>query len=371
MGIIHLILGKANPERMNGVNKVVYNIATKQAENNWDVEVWGISKNTEINYPERLFSTRIFKKKKNPFSIPDDLKLEILKQDRSTIFHLHGGWIPLFSNLSLFLIKNKRKYVITPHGSYNTIAMQKNKILKKIYFELFEKKIIRNATKIHCIGESEISGLQSIFPTDKTTLIAYGFKKTAIDIIFNTQKSNIIFGFIGRLDIYTKGLDILIEGFANFSKTNPNSRLWIIGDGNEKEKLSQIINSYHIKDKIELFGSKFGTEKNVLLQQMDIFVHPSRNEGLPVSILEAADFGKPCLVTKNTNIGGFIEHYNAGISIPIPDASLLTKSFHKIFAIWKNQNQYETTCKNARKMVEEIFDWEKVLNEMKVKLYNF
>jgi hypothetical protein len=43
MEIIHIVLGKANPDRMNGVNKVVYQLATKQVEFGENVAVWGLS----------------------------------------------------------------------------------------------------------------------------------------------------------------------------------------------------------------------------------------------------------------------------------------------------------------------------------------
>lgn len=370
MGIVHLILGKANPEKMNGVNKVVYNIAEKQAGKNIHVEVWGISENTDINFPERAFITKIFKRKKNPFSVPEDLKKAILESDESTIFHLHGGWIPVFASVSSFLKKNNRRYVITPHGAYNAIAMNKSKTIKKIYFTLFEKNVIKNASKIHCIGESEIDGLQSVFPNDKSVLITYGFD-TVKDLFYcNSDKNNMIFGFVGRLDIYTKGLDLLIESFASFSKEQPNSKFWIIGDSNEKSDLIKIIERHEITDKVELLGSKFGEEKNSLIKKMDVFVHPSRNEGLPVSVIEAANFGKPCIVTKNTNIGHLIEKYNAGINIPFPDSKLLEQAFIEIHNIWKDQNQYEKICQNAVKMVEEAFDWNRILEEMNTKLYN-
>ncbi|RNA61978.1 glycosyltransferase [Chryseobacterium nematophagum] len=369
MGVIHLILGKANPEKMNGVNKVVYNLATKQADNKETVEVWGISENTEINYPERNFKTKIFKKNTNPFSIPESLKKEILKSDMTTIFHLHGGWIPVFYSLSKFLKKNKRKFVITPHGAYNTYAMNKSKWVKKIYFTFCEKTVIKNASKIHCIGESEIDGLHTIYPTSKAVLITYGYEKSKEDFHINRTKDSIIFGFIGRLDIYTKGLDLLIESFAIFSKQNPNSQLWIIGDSNEKNRLLQKIKNHQLNDIVELFGSKFGEEKNTLLKKMDVFVHPSRNEGLPVSVIEAANFGKPCIVTKNTNIGHFIEKYNAGINIPIPDSTLLVNALTDIYTIWKNQNEYKKMCENAIKMVEEAFDWNTILEEMNTRLY--
>ncbi len=369
MGIIHLILGKANPEKMNGVNKVVYNIATKQAENNFHVEVWGISENTEINYPERLFTTKVFKRNKNPFSIPKGLKKEILKSDPSNIFHLHGGWIPVFSSLSKFLNKNQRKYVITPHGAYNTVAMEKSKLRKKVYFNLFEKRVIKNASKIHCIGESEIDGLQTVFPNQKSVLIPYGFEQLKEEFQINSHQKQIIFGFVGRLDIYTKGLDLLVESFASFNANHPDSKFWIIGDGKEKDELHKLIESYKMSGKIELLGSKFGEEKNDLIKKMDVFVHPSRNEGLPVSVIEAAHFSKPCIVTKNTNIGYIIEKYNAGINIPFPDSKLLEQAFIEIHNIRKNQYQYEKICRNALKMVKEAFDWNTILQQMNTQLY--
>lgn len=114
MEIIHLILGKANPNRMNGVNKVVYQLATKQAESGKNVSVWGITKDLTHNYGERNFETILFKAKKNPFLIGRNLKDSIRKKKGKATFHLHGGWIPTYSTISRFLSKNNIPFVITP-----------------------------------------------------------------------------------------------------------------------------------------------------------------------------------------------------------------------------------------------------------------
>ena len=55
MEIIHIILGKANPERMNGVNKVVHEMASNQTQRGYEVMVWGITTNPVHDYPERGF----------------------------------------------------------------------------------------------------------------------------------------------------------------------------------------------------------------------------------------------------------------------------------------------------------------------------
>ena len=65
MKIIHLVLGKANPERMNGVNKVVHQLAKTQATLGQKVSVWGIANDLIPNYPIRNFKTVLFQQYSN------------------------------------------------------------------------------------------------------------------------------------------------------------------------------------------------------------------------------------------------------------------------------------------------------------------
>jgi hypothetical protein len=145
MEIIHLILGKADPERMNGVNKVVYQLATQQHLFGEQVAVWGITSDTTVNYNARNFETRLFLKQKNPFAFSPQLKEALLSKKGKAFFHLHGGWITVCYPLARFFYNNKIEFLITPHGAYNTIAMRKKFWLKKIYFRCIERKILNRA----------------------------------------------------------------------------------------------------------------------------------------------------------------------------------------------------------------------------------
>lgn len=370
MEIIHLVLGKANPNRMNGVNKVVYQLATKQVEYGEKVSVWGLTNDKEINYDGRNFETQLFIKKRNPFLIPAELKKSILEKKDKAIFHIHGGWIPIFSSIGNFLKKNNIPFVFTPHGSYNTIAMNRSFWTKKIYFMLFEKRLLQNAFKIHCIGKSETIGLRSLYKNKKTILVPYGFENN-VQLSFEEPKNEkIIFGFVGRLDIYTKGLDTLILAFKKLIKTNPKAQLWIVGDSDEKARLNKMIIQNNLRKNVILFGGKFGKEKEDILNQMDVFVHPSRNEGLPTSVIEAASFGKPCIVTDATNIGDLISEYQCGETIHKQDSNLLCKSMAKFILHWENQSEFLEIRKNATRMVHDNFNWKKVVQEFNTKLYN-
>ncbi|MDI9310784.1 MAG: glycosyltransferase [Limnohabitans sp.] len=370
MEIIHLILGKANPERMNGVNKVVFGMASHQESFGEKVIVWGITKDKEKNYPDRNFETRLFLKSKNPFGISTELKNAILEKKDKAIFHFHGGWIPVYYTLSKFLNKHSIPFVVTPHGAYNAIAMKKSQWLKKIYYSFFEKNMLRKASKIHCLGQSELDNTATLFESDKAILIPYGYESNLKNIACESKdESQFIFGFIGRLDIYTKGLDKLIDGFQNFFDTHPNARLWMIGDSDEKEVLKKMIEERNLTNKVVFFGSKFGKQKETLLKNIDVFVHPSRNEGLPASVIEAASFGKPCLVSKATNVGEMIQEYNAGKMIDEVASNTIATAMEELYMLSLQKEDFKNMGHNAIKMIKENFNWNKIIHDYKTQLY--
>lgn len=363
MEIIHIVLGKANPDRMNGVNKVVYQLATRQSASGRKVSVWGITKSNERNFGERNFDTRLFESNRNPFRVDKNLIAALLSKKGKAIFHLHGGWIPVFSTISRILSSSQIPFVFTPHGAYNTIAMERSSILKNIYFKLFERRMLRRASKIHCIGESEVSGLKGIFRTEKTFLLPYGFETPAGEtpkrIIHEKQ---FIIGFVGRLDIYTKGLDILLDAFADRRKHLHNASIWIVGDSDERIQLDEMIESRRLQKNVVMWGSKFGPDKDHLIRQMDVFVHPSRNEGLPSAVLEASVMGIPAVVSLATNVGSYIQAYNSGRVIPNEDPEALGKALEEFYNK-KREGELEAIGRNGRRMVEEAFNWNQIIRE--------
>ena len=154
--IIHLILGRADPNSLNGVNVVVHNIATVQQKQGCDVEVWGITKNInladhELIYPLYLFKSMSFRFSKNNKLID---RLKIIP--KNTIFHFHSVFIPEFYVFSRSLKRYGFKWVISPHGGYGLVGHRKNAFLKFIYKKLFENTFIKEASAIHAIAASDI-----------------------------------------------------------------------------------------------------------------------------------------------------------------------------------------------------------------------
>ncbi|MFM5303517.1 glycosyltransferase family 4 protein [Aeromonas caviae] len=100
---------------------------------------------------------------------------------------------------------------------------------------------------------------------------------------------------IGDLNrIYVKGWDLLIPIFSEVSKSNADWRLKIAGDGIEgKIILKDLAKKYGVASKVDFLGSVQNIES--LLQESSIFILTSRNEGMPMALLEAMSQGCACI----------------------------------------------------------------------------
>lgn len=368
MKIIHLVLGKANPNRMNGVNKVVNSLANYQFDLGYDVQIWGITHTPHDPVPERAFPTRLFPALKHKLWVHKDIAKALQALPPPTVFHIHGGFIPEFFHVHRLLKKQHIPYLHTAHGAYNTVAMQRSRWLKKVYFTLFEKPLLKHAKALHFIGESELLAIQKVMKNEKSILIPNGQQPIPTSISKVRNKIAPIFGFCGRFDIYTKGLDLLLEAFSNFAQHKPFSELWLIGDGPQRAKLEEMAKKLCIEKQVIFWGKKFGHEKKALLQQLDVFFHPSRNEGLPGAVLEAAAMQIPCVVSKESNMGDYIHNFRAGKCLPQNDAAHLLEAMLDMYSIWENPKHYGVIQKNTQLMLRKAFDWKIIAHRM-VKTY--
>ncbi len=360
MKIIHLILGKANPDRMNGVNKVVYELATQQALHGYDIAVWGITADVRNNYGERIFDTQLFRRARLPFGWPRGLAAALEALPTDVVVHLHGGWIPVFATVGRELARRGIAFVLTAHGAYNRIAMQKSHLRKRLYFQLLERKLLRSAARVHCIGQSEMNGLAEICPEARMQLLPYGFEATA-EARHLPDNPRCVFSFVGRLDIHTKGLDLMVAAFRLLARYSGQWEWHITGDGGERAALEQRVQQAGIGRQVVFTGSKFGDEKEAVLASSDVFLHASRNEGLPASVLEAAAMGLPCLVTQATNVAADVVAYGAGLAVPDNDAEALAQALRTLLDAW-HHNGLTAMQHNSRRMVLERFGWPNLLD---------
>ena len=361
MKIIHVLLGKSNPETANGVNKFVNGIAEELHNSGYDVEVWGLSKNKCINFKTN-YALKIFKQK-TFFFIDDEIISEIKKLDnKSTIFHFHSVFIKEFHTIVKYLIKYDFKYSISPHSGYNKAALlNKNFFLKKIYINLFEKTIIKNARFIHVNNPSEIDYFNPLIKSKKVISTPNGYSLENLSFK-NTVKKKYVIGFMGRFSIQQKGLDLLLNGFKKYIQSDGKGILYLIGNGD----LSNLITNLppKVKSKIKLFGPSFGSEKEVLLSDMSIFIHTSRWEGFPLALIEAAANSLPLIVSKQTNLNDYVNRYDAGIVLDRNSPDDICESLLRGEHLFEENILQTRISKNAYCMVENEFSWKNIMNKL-------
>lgn len=96
------------------------------------------------------------------------------------------------------------------------------------------------------------------------------------------------------LEIQAKGLDLLLDSFEIFASKNSDWTLKIVGDGQDKTKLENIVKEKGLSDRVEFLG--YRSDIKELLLESSIFVLPSRWEGFPMSLTEAYECGLPVVV---------------------------------------------------------------------------
>ena len=359
--IIHITLGKANPNRPNGVNKVVDNILHYQVENGLDAELWGISFNLEHNYPNRNYNTHIFKDSKLKFKLDPALKLAIRQLDpERTIIHLHGVFLPQLFAVARLIRAQNIPYFFTPHGGYNLKALEKSKWLKRIYIGLFERFLVRHAKGVQLLGKSEGIGFSRYF-SNKTHLIPNGQPLLHL-LPENTEKEKVTIGFLGRIDIHTKGLDILLDGFQKVAEKF-SLHLEIVGDNGEIDQLKKMVTGLQLNDFVTFKGALFGEKKFETIRRWDALCLVSRNEGLPGVVLEAASVGVPSIVSPETNLGDYIDQFQSGWILEQYNGYGVANCLVDL-AQAKASRQLPEFQKNAKQMVAKAFDWNRIVQQL-------
>jgi len=125
------------------------------------------------------------------------------------------------------------------------------------------------------------------------------------------DKGLFTFCSVGRLHP-VKGFDILIRACSILREKVIAFRCYIVGTGEEKEKLEKIIATSSLTQEVILTGRLEDGDVGVLLEHADCVVIPSLNESIPLILSEAINFKKPLIVTNVGDMGFLAEKFNLG-----------------------------------------------------------
>ena len=154
---------------------------------------------------------------------------------------------------------------------------------------------------------------------------------------------------IGRL-VYQKAHNVLVDAMRLVLAEAPEVTLYIAGEGPLRKPLEEQIRQADLLDHVHLLGNR--TDIPELLRLTDIFVLPSRWEGLPMALLEAMDAGLPVVATDVEGVEEVIEKEINGLLVPPEDTGALADALLRLI---RDKSLRERMGELARQRVEEHY----------------
>lgn len=126
-----------------------------------------------------------------------------------------------------------------------------------------------------------------------------------------------------------KGHDVLLRALARLKERGVAVTVLIVGDGDERDRIHELAKGLGLDGKEARF---LGFRKDVpdLLLAADFFVLPSRNEGLPLAVLEAMARGLPVVVTPVGGVPEVVRNEEHGLIVPVDDPESLAGAIERL-----------------------------------------
>jgi L-malate glycosyltransferase len=168
---------------------------------------------------------------------------------------------------------------------------------------------------------------------------------------------DLVAGIVARLHP-VKDHSTLFNAFRLVVDKQPNAKLLIIGDGRERKNLEKLAGDLKLNANVFFLGTR--SDVPDLLQCMDVFVLSSKEEGLPLCVLEAMAAAKPVVATKVGGIPSVVKSGETGQLIPPADPQAMSMALLEIF---DNSAHGKEMGKNGRKRIEKNYDLKKTISE--------
>lgn len=128
---------------------------------------------------------------------------------------------------------------------------------------------------------------------------------------------------VGRLR-HQKGHEVLLRAMPEVLKEFPRAQLLIAGDGVLRQELEAQAAALNVYANVKFLGMR--KDVPILLSLADVFVFPSRFEGMPNAVLEAMSMGRPVIATSVQGVDELIQDEVNGLLVPMEDSAALSQA---------------------------------------------
>lgn len=228
------------------------------------------------------------------------------------------------SMLTLFLYRfiPRNKWVSVEFMMGATYFIESESFIANIMNKIIDREAKRLVKKANGTIYVTKEKLQEEYPPnrlsyslDNPDYFTYGVSDVVLDKEFlyertplSPDKTNFTLVSVGFMDSYRKGQHLLIEAVQELRNKGYSIELKLIGEGKKQEEFEQLANALGVADFVHFLGKISSRESLATeLKQSDIFLLPSKLEGLPRVIIEALAVGLP-VVASNVNGNSELVH---------------------------------------------------------------
>ena len=356
MKVLHFILGKANKDRANGVNQMIAGLAKYSVRQGAEVRV--IGKAESVEYQGEIivrdgFAVEAYSGWGKPLrtSLERDIKW-------ADIVHLHGVYSTWNLLVARMCRKANRPYLITLHNGLSPeSARVSGRLKKKVFHALLQRRHLESAGGIHVLTEEETTDLYAVAQPRNVFCIPNGIDLEDYPLLEKrsfTTTSSVTIGYLGRLSA-EKNIDALCEAFVNVN-TGGRMQLKLAGPPSD---YGNSIKKRYSKDRVELVGPVYGTDKDQFIRDLDLFVIPSLSEGFSIAVAESLALRTPLLVSRTSKMAHLYDQ--RAFFMCEPTKFGLEQGLRLALS---RCGEWESMADNGRRLIEERLNWCAVATEM-------
>ena len=207
------------------------------------------------------------------------------------IVHVHGSSATITIELLFAFFRGIRIRIAHCHNTTcNHIYI--HKVLKPIFNLLYTKAFACSSLAGKWLfGNENVYIIPNSFDTTRFRFNERNRKEIREKLHIDTQ---MLIGHIGRFNVQ-KNQEFILKVFEEIAAINSEAYLILVGTGPDFNKINQLAQNSAYFNRIIIYGETLEAEK--VYAAMDVFVFPSKHEGLPVVLLEAQISGLPCVVS--------------------------------------------------------------------------
>jgi len=251
-------------------------------------------------------------------AVPDRRLMEEINRWQPDIVHIHGEFLPVNIWLRRAL---KFPMILTPHGAFHPGLFKSGtrvrRLRRHLYVRFAKPLLYRRLLALHAVSPVEehhirrmvpgamVYSLPAMMPPGTQTLLRASENGT------RKASGEVKVLFVGRLDVYCKGLDILLQAFAQAIQRFPSNKISLFMVGPDWRQglstLQDTVRELGIAGRVKFTGSVAREGVAELLSQADLFVLLSRHDGCPLSLAEALMKGIPSIASTEVGLVGYPE----------------------------------------------------------------